>query len=69
MPIDAAAATFGSTVILEYVEDHWAAARAAEPDALWTDSEPAVLQVSGTGPFGLTYINPADDPSRPAAGR
>ncbi|AWN43420.1 cupin domain-containing protein [Methylobacterium durans] len=32
--------------------------------SLWTSSEPAVVQVSGTGPFGLTYVNPADDPRR-----
>lgn len=37
------------------------------PHALWTSSEPAVVQVSGTGPFGLTYVNPADDPSRQVA--
>jgi hypothetical protein len=23
-----------------------------------------VVQVSGTGPFGINYINPADDPGR-----
>ncbi|MGY2052466.1 cupin domain-containing protein [Methylobacterium sp. JK268] len=34
------------------------------PHSLWTSAEPATVQVSGTGPFGLTYINPADDPSR-----
>ncbi len=27
-------------------------------------SEPAVIQVTGTGPFGVQYINPADDPSK-----
>jgi quercetin dioxygenase-like cupin family protein len=32
---------------------------------LWTTTEPAVLQVTGTGPFGVDYINPADDPSKP----
>ena len=26
---------------------------------------PAVVQVHGMGPFQLTYVNPADDPSRP----
>ena len=31
---------------------------------LWTTTEPAVLQVTGTGPFGVDYINPADDPSK-----
>ena len=32
--------------------------------SLWTKSEPAVIQVTGTGPFGVNYINPADDPSK-----
>ena len=30
----------------------------------WTTDEPVELQVNGSGPFGLNYINPADDPSR-----
>ena len=34
------------------------------PHALWTTDEPVELQVNGTGPFGLNYVNPADDPSR-----
>ena len=38
---------------------------AGMPHALWT-GEPAMLQVNGTGPFGLTYVNPADDPSKSA---
>jgi quercetin dioxygenase-like cupin family protein len=25
-----------------------------------------ILQLHGTGPWGLTYVNPADDPRRPA---
>jgi anti-sigma factor ChrR (cupin superfamily) len=28
----------------------------------WTSS-PAVVQVHGQGPFAITYVNPADDPS------
>ena len=32
--------------------------------SLWTGSEPAVIQVTGTGPFGVDYVNPADDPSK-----
>ena len=32
------------------------------PHSLWTNSSPAEIQVTGTGPFGLHYINPADDP-------
>jgi len=38
------------------------------PHALWTQSEPVELQVNGTGPFGLNYIDPADDPSRTTQG-
>ncbi len=34
------------------------------PHSLWTTNQQAVIQVSGTGPFGLQYVNPADDPSR-----
>ncbi len=36
----------------------------AMPHSLWTTDQPATIQVSGTGPFGLQYVNPADDPSR-----
>lgn len=36
------------------------------PHSLWTTDEPVELQVNGSGPFGLNYINPADDPSRAA---
>ena len=32
--------------------------------SLWTTAEPAVIQVTGTGPFGVNYLNPADDPSK-----
>ena len=32
------------------------------PHSLWTNDQPAEIQVTGTGPFGLHYINPADDP-------
>jgi len=34
------------------------------PHSLWTAGEPVELQVNGSGPFGVNYINPADDPSR-----
>jgi quercetin dioxygenase-like cupin family protein len=30
---------------------------------VWTTSE-SIVQVTGTGPFGLNYVNPADDPSK-----
>ncbi len=33
------------------------------PHSLWT-TKGAEIQVSGTGPFGVNYINPKDDPSR-----
>ena len=36
------------------------------PHSLWTTEEPVELQVNGSGPFGLNYVNPADDPSRKA---
>ena len=29
----------------------------------WTSSE-AIVQVHGQGPFAITYVNPADDPSK-----
>jgi len=29
----------------------------------WTSSE-TVVQVHGQGPFAITYVNPADDPSK-----
>ena len=32
------------------------------PHSLWTQGAPAEIQVTGTGPFGLHYINPKDDP-------
>jgi quercetin dioxygenase-like cupin family protein len=36
------------------------------PHSLWTTDKPALIQVNGTGPFGLNYVNPADDPSKTA---
>jgi len=39
------------------------------PHFLWTTDEPVELQVNGSGPFGLNYINPADDPSRQTGGK
>jgi hypothetical protein len=29
----------------------------------------AILQISAQGPFGITYVNPADDPRRAAAAK
>jgi quercetin dioxygenase-like cupin family protein len=34
------------------------------PHSVWTGNVQSVVQVTGTGPFGLKYVNPADDPSR-----
>ena len=34
------------------------------PHSVWTTAGEAVVQVTGTGPFGLLYVNPADDPSK-----
>ena len=34
------------------------------PHSVWTTASEAVVQVTGTGPFGLIYVNPADDPSK-----
>ncbi|RAI57970.1 cupin domain-containing protein [Roseicella frigidaeris] len=34
------------------------------PHSVWTTSAEAIVQVTGTGPFGLLYVNPADDPSK-----
>lgn len=30
----------------------------------WTDGE-TILQLNGTGPWGINYVNPADDPRKP----
>lgn len=32
--------------------------------SVWTTTSEAVVQVTGTGPFGVNYVNPADDPSK-----
>jgi hypothetical protein len=29
----------------------------------WTDEE-TIVQLNGNGPWGVTYVNPADDPRR-----
>ncbi|GEP00109.1 cupin domain-containing protein [Methylobacterium haplocladii] len=34
------------------------------PHALWTTDQPVELQVNGSGPFGVDYIDLADDPSK-----
>jgi len=30
----------------------------------WTQSEETIVQVHGVGPWGITYVNPADDPRK-----
>ncbi len=34
------------------------------PHFVYTTNEPVELQLHGTGPWGITYINPEDDPRR-----
>lgn len=34
------------------------------PHYVWTAGAVSVVQVTGTGPFGLIYVNPEDDPSK-----
>ena len=29
---------------------------------IWTDDEEAIVQIQFVGPFGIEYVNPADDP-------
>ena len=31
---------------------------------IWTDDEEAIVQVQFVGPFGIEYVNPADDPRK-----
>jgi hypothetical protein len=32
--------------------------------SVWTTTSEAIVQVTGTGPFGANYVNPADDPGK-----
>ena len=34
------------------------------PHSVWTADTESIVEVTGTGPFGLNYVNPADDPSK-----
>ena len=34
------------------------------PHSVWTPGTEAVVQVTGTGPFGLIYVNPEDNPAK-----
>jgi len=31
---------------------------------VWTGGQPAIIQIQFTGPGGIDYINPADDPRK-----
>ena len=37
---------------------------AETPHYVWTAETESVVQVTGTGPFGLIYVNPMDNPSK-----
>jgi hypothetical protein len=43
----------GSVMIMQPKTNHFA----------WTETE-AVIQLHGTGPWGINYVNPADDPRK-----
>ena len=54
--VDTAAAgslTKGYHVIMQAGMHHWAAS-----------AQPTEIEVSGKGPFAITYVNPADDPRK-----
>ena len=34
------------------------------PHFAYTTNEPVEIQLHGTGPWGITYLNPADDPRK-----
>ena len=34
------------------------------PHSVWTTGTEAIVQVTGTGPFGLIYVNPGDSPAK-----
>ena len=34
------------------------------PHSVWTGAAESIVQVTGTGPFGLIYVNPADNPGK-----
>lgn len=50
---DAKTLTAGHTVVMKAKTNHWVHAPA-----------PATLQVRGTGPFQITYVDPKDDPRK-----
>jgi hypothetical protein len=44
----------GSMMILQPKTHHYA----------WTRAEEVIVQLNGTGPWGITYLNPSDDPRK-----
>jgi hypothetical protein len=41
----------------------------AKTSHYWNSKGPAELQVQGTGPFGINYVNPDDNPEKKAASK
>jgi len=52
-PASSASLTKGYHVTMQATMNHWA-----------TTTDPVEIQVSGNGPFAITYVNPADDPRK-----
>jgi quercetin dioxygenase-like cupin family protein len=44
----------GSIMIMQAKTNHFA----------WTAGDEVIVQLNGTGPWGVTYVNPADDPRK-----
>jgi hypothetical protein len=51
---NAGSLTKGYHVTMQAGMNHW----------VFTGDSPTEIQVSGTGPFAITYVNPADDPRK-----
>ncbi len=52
-PASSGSLTKGYHVTMQAGMNHWV-----------TTTDPVELQVSGNGPFAITYVNPADDPRK-----
>lgn len=59
MSADRAAATPVGTTDYVYLPPNMA-------HAVWTGDAPAIVQINGTGPFAIHYVDPATDPRRQA---
>jgi len=44
----------GSLMLMQPKTNHFA----------WTGKEEVIVQLNGNGPWGVTYVNPADDPRK-----